>query len=267
MKILIAGYGYLGMALGKSLVSKGNEVWGLSRKAGTIRADLTKPETLLDLPKVDHVVLCQAPSKADNYYDTYVAGTRNLIRALAGKLSGKLVFISSTRVYGRAQGEAGVWIDETVEPKPDDEDGRSLLEAERVVRESSGIVFRLGGIYGPGRNRIPQIRSGELAPEFSDTYVNRIHVDDVVQGIELLLNKGNLGEVYLGVDNQPTTQKEFYTWLFKQLDIKPQSAEPNSTSHHAHGPSNKRCSNKKLKIIGMQPKYPTYQEGYSSLLS
>ena len=225
-----------------------------------------KPETLIELPKVDHVVLCQAPSKSDNYYDTYVVGTRNQIQALAGKLSGKLIFISSTRVYGRAQGESGAWIDEFVEPKPDDEDGRSLLEAERIVSEASGIVFRLGGIYGPGRNRIRQIRSGELVPEFSETYVNRIHVEDVVQGIELLLIKGRPGEVYLGVDDRPTTQNEFYTWLFERLSL--QISPPGAkASARSHGPSNKRCSNDKLKKLGFQLKYPTYQEGYSSLIS
>lgn len=266
MKILIAGYGYLGTALGKSFVSKGNEIWGLSRTTGTIHADLTKPDTLLDLPKVDHAVLCQALSKSDNYYDTYVVGTRNLIRALAGKLSGKLIFISSTRVYGRSQGEGGAWIDEAVEPKPDDEDGRSLLEAERIVREASGIVFRLGGIYGPERNRIRQIRSGELVPEFSETYVNRIHVEDVVRGTELLIDKGKPGEVYLGVDDRPTTQKEFYTWFFERLSLQ-RSLSGSKSPAHSHGPSNKRCSNGKLKNLGLQLIYPTYQDGYSTLIS
>ena len=266
MKILIAGYGYVGKALGQSLISKGNEALGLSRTGGTIQADLTKPEMLLKLPQIDHAVLCQAPSKSDNYYDTYVAGTRNLIQALTGKLSGKLIFISSTRVYGRSQGEGSAWIDETVEPKPDDEDGRSLLEAERIARGASGIVFRLGGIYGPGRNRIRQIRSGELVPEFSETYVNRIHVDDVVRGIELLLNKGKPGEVYLGVDDRPTTQNEFYTWLFEHLSLQKPSTG-SKPAPHSHGPSNKRCSNSKLRKLGIQLKYPSYQEGYCALIS
>lgn len=266
MKILIAGYGYLGGVLEKSLVSKGNEVWGLSRTTGTIQADLTKPDTLLNLPQIDHAILCQAPSKSDNYYDTYVVGTRNLIRALVGKISGKLIFISSTRVYGRSQGEGSVWIDETVEPKPDEVDGRSLLEAERIVREASGIIFRLGGIYGPGRNRIRQIRSGELVPEFSETYVNRIHVEDVVQGIELLLNKGRPGEVYLGVDDRPTTQNEFYTWLFERLSLQ-KLPSGSKAAAHSHGPSNKRCSNGKLRKLGLEIKYSTYQEGYSTLIT
>lgn len=275
MKILIAGYGYLGGALGKSLVSEGNEVWGISQNPSepeasgvkTVKADLTKPETLLQLPKVDHAVLCQAPStKSDNYYDTYAGGTSHLIQALAGKLSRKLVFISSTRVYGRSQGARGAWIDETVEPKPDDEDGRSLREAERIACKASGIVFRLGGIYGPERNRIRQIRSGELVPEFSESYVNRIHIDDVVRGIELLLHKGRPGEVYLGVDDRPTTQNEFYTWLFERLAIKKPCSDSKSIGH-SHGPSNKRCSNNKLKNLGIMLKYPTYQEGYGSLLS
>lgn len=265
MKILIAGYGYLGAALGKSLVSKGNEVWGLSRTAGTIRADLTKPETLLKLPQVDHAVLCQAPSKPDNYYDTYVVGTRHLIRALVGKLSGKLILISSTRVYGRSQGEGGAWIDESVEPEPDDEDGRSLLEAERIAREASGVIFRLGGIYGPERNRIRLIRSGELIPKFSETTMNRIHVDDAVRGIELLIEKGRTGEIYLGVDDRPSTQKEFYVWLLDRLGVQPK-VDSSQASLNPHRAPHKRCSNQKIKMLGFSFIYPSYIEGYSNII-
>ncbi len=275
MKILIAGCGYVGRAAGKFLAAKGHEVWGLSRNTGgldilgivPISADLLKSETLADLPAVDCVILSQAPSRvSDNYHKTYVEGARNLTRALADTSVRKLILISSTRVYGRATGEAS-WVDETTFPDPADENAKSLLEAERIVLESGvpSLIFRLGGIYGPGRNRLKQIQSGEAKVEFTDIYVNRIHLTDIVRGIEILMEKGKPGEVYLGVDDQPSTQREFYNWIFDRLLI----AKPSplaQTLDKKHEASNKRCSNKKLRSLGMHFKYPTYKEGYEALI-
>ncbi len=275
MKILIAGCGYVGRAVGKYFASKGDEVWGLSRSpqgletlgVKPISADLLKAETLSGLPTVDVVILSQAPSRAsDDYHKTYVEGARNLTKVLAGKAPRKLILISSTRGYGQSHGEA-LWVDESTEPEPADENAKSLLEAESVVLKSRipSVVFRLGGIYGIGRNRLRQIRSGKAKPEFADVYVNRIHVDDIVRAIEILAEKGKPGEVYLGVDDWPSTQREFYTWIYDRLSIKkPALSAPGSDKKH--GVSNKRCSNKKLKSLGLNFKHPSFREGYEAII-
>lgn len=274
MKILIAGCGYLGKTLGRLLASKGNEVWGLSRNPKGLEelgikplaADLLKKETLAGLPYVDYVVLAQAPSEPeDNYARTYVEGTRNLLKAIKGKKIKKVVLISSTRVYGTAKGNEDGWVDETTVPELSDEGAKSLLESEKVALARGGIVFRLGGIYGPGRNRIEAIRSGKLVPELTDTYVNRIHVDDAARGIELLLEKGEPGQVYLGVDDYPSTQREFYSWLLSRMGIQaPTGGELKPLPHRA---TNKRCSNAKVKKLGFGIKFPDYKSGYSDLIS
>ena len=284
MKILIAGCGYVGTALGKYLVRSGHEVWGIRRqwpadRANGIRpitADLSKFASLQDLPPADVVVLCQAPSRQDDRYrETYFEGTRNLVAALRDKKPRKLILISSTSVYSQKGGE---WVDEATPPGADAyeteeaaQNAKVLLETERFVLNSElpATVFRLGGIYGPGRHRLRLLKEGKMKPSFSDVYTNRIHVDDVVAGIVLLMEKGKAGEVYLGVDDAPSTQKEFYSWLCEKVSLTVKGSDPvtsgGQTPLRAHGP-NKRCSNKKIKDLGLKLKYPSFREGYAELI-
>src|SRR3989338_8356099 len=170
MKILIVGCGYLGTALGVRLAKAGAEVWGVRRSwtgphGGTIKtvcpqlqrieADLLKPESLAVLPETDFAVLCQAPSRPeDSYENTYYEGTCHLITCL-NKAGTRFILISSTRVYSTNDGS---WVNEDTDPQAAgraDDNSHWLLETERwAVQNSSCIVFRLGGIYGPGRNSL-----------------------------------------------------------------------------------------------------------------
>lgn len=278
MKILIAGYGYIGSALAQRFMAQGHEVWGLRRRwpldivrpTHAIAGDLLSPGAL-SLPVVDVVIFCQAPStETDTYEQTYLMGTLNFLQALPDTGLKKIIFISSTSVYGTSGGE---WIDEETLPEAHgylSESARRhaevLLAAEAAVLESGfpSVVLRLGGIYGPGRNRLKPLRAGSFHGSFDSVYTNRIHRDDIVTAVELLIEKGIPGEIYLGVDDEPCTQKEFYDWLYEKLSLKKkESPEKNSVLTHA---TNKRCSNKKLKELGMKFRYPGYREGYTALL-
>ncbi len=283
MKILIAGCGYLGKTLGKNLAESGVVVWGLRRDPLALKAlemvgikpfsaDLSKPESLARLPEADYAILCQAPSKStDDYRKTYYEATRNLIEAFHLKKPKKIVMVSSTSVYGTRD---GVWVDE--ETRPDDAGylskeaearAKILLETEDLVLSGliPSVVFRLGGLYGPKRNRLKAIKEGKIKLSFSDLYTNRIHVDDAVSGIRLLLEKGRPREIYLGVDDEPSTEDQFYSWICEALSMpKPPDGGKAGENDRA---SNKRCSNKKIKQLGMKLKYPTFREGYSGLLA
>ncbi len=284
IKILIAGCGYVGAALGVDLLKSGAEVWGLRRDAAALEklkslgikplpADLLDPKSLANLPPVDFVVMCQALSrKTDSYQKTYCEGTRHLLSALKNEKPKKLVLISSTSVYSVHDGS---WVDESTDPglagyltKEAGDNAKCLLEAEKAVLVSGipSVVFRLGGIYGPGRNRIKPLKEGRITPSFSEIYTNRIHVDDVVRGIELLMENGKSGEIYLGVDDEPCTQKEFYGWLCDKLSLKP-ARDKTAVDTVIVRASNKRCSNAKLKALGMKFKYPTFREGYEFILT
>ena len=294
MKVLIAGCGYVGTLLGQELAKSGHEVWGLRRdfmalreleKTGIrpIQANLLSSDTLKKLPAVDYVVMCQAPSKKnDDYNATYYEGTKNLLAALppagGGSASGgkgacrKLLFISSTSVYSTQDGS---WVDESTDPltgkhgdREATENAKTLLSAEALVLSGAhpAMVLRLSGIYGEGRNRVKSILEGRIRPVLSDMYMNRIQVTDIVRAIRLLLEKGSPGEIYLGSDDSPCTQKEFYSWVFERLSMPVPPAGDGETSHF-HGQSNKRVSNKKIKELGLKLRYPSFKEGYASLIA
>jgi nucleoside-diphosphate-sugar epimerase len=203
------------------------------------------------------------------YHSTYFEGTRNLLAALPKDGLRKILLISSTSVYAATD---GAWVDETTDPMAgshDDiesrENAKVMLAQEELVLKSGhpAVVFRLSGIYGPGRNRIRPILEGRLKPSMGGLFMNRIHAHDLVRGARLLLERGQNGEIYLGADDAPCTQKEFYGWLYERLSLTPPAQTEEKT---AHG-SNKRVSNQKIKSLGLKLRYPTYKEGYEPLIA
>ncbi len=284
MKVLIAGCGYLGTLLGQELAKSGHEVWGLRRDPAALRAmqalgirpiqsNLLSVDSLKKIPLADHVILCQAPSrKNDDYGATYYQATKNLLEIFPKNSCRKLILISSTSVYST---QNGAWVDESTDSAAGSygdreaaENAKILLKTESLVLSSQhpALVFRLAGIYGEGRNRVKSILEGRVKPVFSDLWMNRMHATDIVRGIRLLLEKGIPGEIYLGSDDWPSTQKEFYGWVCEQLSIPiPPAGESNERPWQ--GQSNKRCSNKKIKQLGLKLRYPSFKEGYTPIIA
>ena len=271
-KLLIAGCGYVGLALSRSVSTKGWAVWGLRRTpeaTGLLRAagaepliaDLTKPQTLRQLPTVDDVVSCQSPGRAGDYGATYLEGAQNLVSALATQSPKWLLWISSTGVYGQSHDE---WVDEATPPQPTTERGRMLLAAEALVLAAPcpSMILRLGGIYGPGRDRLDLLYRGDAAIQATG-YINQIHVDDVVGIIECLLERGEPRQIYLGVDDAPALRAEFYPWLAEQAGIQLPRA---SQSRNTRSSGSKRCLNQRIKALGYSLKYPDYRTGFAAVL-
>lgn len=281
MNVLIAGCGYLGCVLGSELIARGNRVWGLCRSESSIqkiqaaglapvRADMNHPQSLRDLPAVDAVVACQAPSKGESYLSAYLQGTENLIAALKPAANLRFVFVSSTSVYGP---HTGGWVeaDTPILTGPLDEDARVLRKAEEKVLTApwKGMVVRLSGLYGPGRNRADAIRAGRFKPAKGPAYTNRIHRDDAAGAIIQVLVHGTPGQTYLASDDAPATQTEFYSWLCEKIGA-PAPQDPSGPAVEDSAKAfadSKRCSNAKLKQLGWTPRYPSYREGYGALLA
>ncbi len=282
MNVLIAGCGYLGCATGAVLSAAGHRVKGLCRSQasadrvraaglGPLQADLTDLAALRKLPLggLHGAILCQAPAKGEGYQATYHQATETLLEALkifaapgAGPV--RTVFVSSTSVYGP---RAGGWVDAdtAIDPEVLDEDARVLKRTEDLVLASGGMVLRLSGIYGPGRNRIEAIRSGQFKPFSGLGYTNRVHRDDAARAAALVLEKGRPGQVYLASDDKPASPTEFYGWLCARMGVSAPAAPPAVQAAEAWAAS-KRCSNAKLKQLGWAPKYAGYEQGYGELL-
>ena len=256
MRILVAGCGYLGSCFTEARTREDHEVFGIRREEGI---DLLKPETLEGLGPCDLAVFSQAPGPADHYFETYYKGTANLLAVLERRMPARVVFVSSTGVYGS---DDASWVDEAADPDPPNENARALLETERLVLDSRipGVIVRLGGLYGPGRNRLAALKEGRIKPVFSRQYANRVRVEDAADAIWLLAKKGRQREVYIATDDRPATEEEFYRWLCPRLGMPVPGLLP------AGPESGKRCSNAKIKRLGFQPKYHDYVAGYEDLL-
>jgi nucleoside-diphosphate-sugar epimerase len=287
MRVLIVGCGYVGLPLGAELAKQGHEVFGLRRSTGTeddfrsagikpLTADITKAEQLAQLPGgYDWVVNCVSASGGGEaeYREVYLQGTRNLVEWLGAAPPKKFVYTSSTSVYGQDDGSL---VKENSSTEPAVETGKILVETEQVLlaaareRKFPAVILRVAGIYGPDRGYwFKQYLSNEARIEGNGARIlNMIHRDDVAGTIIAALKSGRPGEIYNAVDDEPVSQLGFFQWLSGPLgkDLPP-SAPENAEVVRKRGVTNKKVSNRRLKMeLGYQFKYPTFRQGYTAEL-
>jgi nucleoside-diphosphate-sugar epimerase len=285
MRVLIVGCGYVGLPLGIELIRLGHEVFGLRRnpsvenelKAAGIQplfADITKFEELKNLPQnFDWVVNCVAAGGgAENYRAVYLQGTRNLIEWLASNPPKKFIYTSSTSVYAQNDGSQ---IKESSPTEPISETSKILVETEKVLlgafaeKKFPAVILRAAGIYGPDRGHLfKQFLKNEARMEGDGSrFLNMIHRDDLIGCIIAALKSGRGGEIYNVVDDEPVSQKNFFEWLAATLGKYPPVSEPENSETRKRGMTNKRVSNRKLKMeLGYQFKHPNFRKGYSAEL-
>ena len=271
--ILIAGCGDVGIALGLMLVADGHRVYALRRNVGAlpsslepIAADLTDSATLRSLPEADFVYYTAAADGRDEaaYQRAYVSGVGNLLQSLKRQSQStvRVVFVSSTGVYGQ---DAGEWVDESSPTEPEHFSGIKLLEGERLCLQGvfPATAVRFGGIYGPGRNRlVRQVRDGATCVDRPPRYTNRIHRDDCARVLRHLLQLDAPAPVYIGVDCDPAPQCTVMDWMAKRMS----APVPRRKSAPGPGGQGKRCRNDLLLESGYRFLYPTFREGYAQLI-
>jgi len=272
--VLIVGYGDLGKELGRKLVEQGFYVAGLSRSkrqhddsVTLLMGDVTRPETLTDLPTINPQILvyCVAADAQsdDSYRAHYVDGLRHVLQALdrADHLQ-HVFFVSSTRVYGQT---TDTLLSDDDPALPVDFGGQRLMEAEQLLTglTCGHTALRLSGIYGPGRTRMLKL-AADPTHWPPNTWSNRIHRDDAAAFIAFLIQRAmkgeQLAENYIVTDNQPTPQHEVLRWLagHSGVDV--------SNIHTPPPVGGKRLANQRLRETGFQLTYPDYQAGYTALL-
>lgn len=273
--VIIAGCGYVGIALGLRLVAAGHRVHGVRRSAEALPpdilpfvADLTDAATLVNLPEADCIVYAAgAVSRTETAYrDAYVTGLQNILAvARTWKQSPQVIFTSSTGVYHQTQGE---WVAESSPALPQNFSGRILLEGEALLR-ASGVphtVVRFAGIYGPGRTGlIDSVRNGTARCRADTQFLNHLHRDDCAAILHHLLDSPQSESLYLGVDDCPVARSMVLHWIAEQLRLPPPPADAEALPPARGG--NRRYSNALLKSTGYTFQYPTFVEGYRGLLS
>ena len=273
-RILIAGCGYVGTATADLFHTAGWAVEGWTHSpesVGQLRGrpypvravDIAASEAVKKAAaQFDAVIHCASSGGggAESYRRVYFEGANNLLATLHPST---FIYTSSTSVYAQTDGE---WVDETSAAEPRHETGRILRETEELVRQENGVVARLAGIYGPGRSALlRKFLSGEARlEEGGERYVNQAHRDDIAAALFQLVaisGKELTPPAILNVsDNEPLTQREVYTWLARKMD-RPLPVVAARPSERKRGASNKQVSNRNLRALGWEPKFPNFPIG------
>jgi len=275
-RALIAGSGYVGTRLSELLAEQGHEVFALRRGDAApprgvtaVRASLLRPEELTpQRRRYDWLFFTAGPDaiSEEAYRQTFVRGLGNVLDAF-GDDSARVVLVSSTAVYGQTSGEA---VDETSVTEPTHFSGKVLLEAEALLaeRRRDAVVLRLGGIYGPGRSSmLDAVRRGAATwVEGEESVVNRFHRDDCAGALLHLACLDSPDRVYLGVDDAPASRREVLAFIAAEVGAPPPRAVPRPSEPRRRAMTHKRCSNARLVASGYRLRYPTYREGYRSLI-
>ena len=289
---MIFGCGYVGTALAEQLLAAGVRVGALTRnaeKAERLRTLGLNEVVLADLSDtVWHtqlsgtytaVVNCvsSAGGGLEGYRKSYLDGQRAILKWTQGQGIQTYLYTSSTSVYPQ---DGGVTIDENADTSNAPPTGQVLCESERLLADAGDAfgawyVFRLAGIYGPGRHYLlDMLRSGEsVIPGEGDYFLNLIHRDDVVAAIcsALAQPQSATSGIYNVSDNHPATKADLVAWLAEQLQQSPPRFDPGHVSPRLQRrggrmPS-RRVSNLKLRqTLGWSPKYEDFRAGYQELM-
>lgn len=284
--LLIFGFGYVAGVLARRLTAVGWRVSGTHRRldgAEAIRAAgarpvLVTPAGIADadraLSGVTHI-LGGAPPGADG--DPLIAAHRALLETPPPALRW-LGYLSTTGVYGDA---AGGWVDEGAPLAPVHERGRRRVAAEiqwADLGEMTGapaIIFRLPGIYGPGRSAFDALRAGTAKRLVKPGQVfSRIHVEDLAAAIAagLALEAGTVLNI---ADDEPAPPQDVVTEAARLMGVAPPPEEDFEAAKARLSPmalefygANRRIANRRMKDeLGIALAYPSYREGLAAILA
>lgn len=275
-KVLIAGAGKLGSAVGLHLCEQGLSVSGIRRNSHlipdpirAISADLSDPNSLTALPSAWDVVVYIVAAKSfdeETYRQAYVENLKNLLAVLDLDNVGHILFVSSSSVYGQ---DDGAWVDEDTPPNPRAFNGKVMLEAEQTAL-ATGIatVVRFSGIYGEKRTRmLDKACQGLVQAAEPLVYSNRIHQDDCVGVllfmVDCILKGESLDPIYIASDDRPCALSEVQRWIATQVGINEKLLREETTTRFA---ASKRLSNQRLLDRGYRFIYPNYCAGYAQVL-
>ncbi|MFI4949575.1 MAG: SDR family oxidoreductase [Caulobacterales bacterium] len=282
MRLLVFGHGYAARALTHRLQPRGWSVAATIRRAdAAARLDV---EGVTPVPAGDRDALARAVRDADAVLITSppdaegCPGLRALVPAMATAKAFPdwIGYLSTTGVYGDRRGG---WVFETSRLAAQSVEGARRVAAERdwlEVGRGMGLtvtVFRLPGIYGPGRSAFERLRAGEARRIAAPGQVfSRIHVDDLAAGLERSMARPRAGGVYNLCDDEPAANSAVVAYAAGLLGMaaSPEVAladarlSPAALRFYAES---KRVSNARAKAeLGWRPTYPTYREGLRAVL-
>jgi nucleoside-diphosphate-sugar epimerase len=278
-KVLLSfGHGYSAQALARLLVPQGWRIIGTTRdaaKAGRLAAEGIEPVLWgADLgpafAAATHLLSSVAPGQAG---DPVLARYRDAIADVAARLDWA-GYLSTTGVYGDHQGG---WVDEDTPLTPSTERGRLRVAAEAEWQAIPGLplhIFRLAGIYGPGRGPFEKVRQGTARRIIKPGQVfSRIHVDDIAHVLAASIAHPRPGAVYNLCDDDPAPPEDVIAHAAHLLGLPVPEAVPYDEAEmtpmaRSFYAESKRVSNRRIKDeLGVRLRYPDYRSGLAALLA
>ncbi|MGI3211736.1 SDR family oxidoreductase [Roseovarius tibetensis] len=279
-KVLFSfGHGYSARALAKRLVPRGWRIYGTTRdttKADVLRAEGVIPllwdgaeiESALD--EATHLLSSVGPGEDG---DPVLARHAADIARIAPRLAWA-GYLSTTGVYGDHQGE---WVDESTPLTPSTRRGELRVAAEAAWQAIPDLpihIFRLAGIYGPGRGPFEKVRQGTARRIMKQGQVfSRIHVDDIAQGLDASINAPCPGTVYNLCDDDPAPPQDVIAFaaellgqpLPEAVDFDSADLSPMARSFYSES---KRVSNRRIRdTLGVRLIHPDYRSGLKAMIA
>ena len=269
-RLVCLGYGYVASALAALLARDGWSVTGTQRRAS---AD---GEIVIFDGVTASPLLCAALASADAVLASIPPdeGGDPALRALGGAIARPgvwLGYLSTTGVYGD---RGGGWAFEEDRRAPS-----SAVSARRVIAEDQWVahgaqVFRLPGIYGPGRSAFDRLRAGDARRVVKSGLVfSRAHVDDIAAALRASIERPHPGRAYNVCDDEPAPPQDVIAHAAALLAVTPPpeiadaDADMPPASARFYGDS-KRVSNARAKAeLGWRPRYSGYREGLAAILA
>jgi len=271
-RVLVAGCGFLGLAVSRLLHAVGWETVALTRSAASAKAlqgepfpvlpcDITKATAVCALGCFDVVIHCASSGHggAEEYQRLFADGTHHLLEGLHPS---RFVLTSSTSVYAQTD---GAWVTEESTAEPERETGRILRAAEDRALAVGGMVARLAGLYGPERWALRRkFLEGQVTPEDGgDFFLNLIHRADAAAALVLLLDPAVPSGIYNVADGSPTTRQKILAAFAAHFGRPLPPCGPPDLARK-RGWTHKRVNNAKLRALGWRPLYPSFQGALAS---
>ena len=283
--LLCVGLGYAATALARRLATAGTGIAGTARDdkgateiaekgwrghvfdGGTVSAPVADA-----VAEATHILLSAPPTQGGDP----ALSTLGPHIARSGRLEW-IGYLSTVGVYGD---HGGQWVDETTPCRDPGAQGQLRLDAECAwsafgAEHGKRVeIFRLPGIYGPGRSQVDQLLAGTARRIHKPGQVfNRIHVEDIAAALEAAMTTPSSHTVFNIVDDEPAPADEVVAYAAELLGMSPPplvrfedaSVSPSAARFYTQS---KRCSNRRMKeVLGVRLTYPTYREGLAAIVA
>lgn len=277
-RLFVFGLGYSALAISRRLQKDGWSIVGTCRTAdgagrlkargiGAVLFDGASPLNRNVLDGTTHL-LASIPADPDDPALRHHAADIAAIKGLDW-----IGYLSTTSVYGVTDGST---VDEETHCDPTSARGQRRLTAERAWQAMPlpGHVFRLSGIYGPGRSVFDTIRAGKAQRIVKPGQAfNRIHVDDIANVVRASIGSPSPGRIYNVADNLPAPSSDLVTYACGLIQVEPPLEIPFdqavlSPMAREFWADNKRIDNSRIRNeLGVRLTYPTYREGLNAIFA